>query len=219
LFSGLKIRRSARDPRAGYTLLELVVVLGVMGIVLSALWGVVSIVQEQVKRHQVADQIVVTVGKIRDYYAARRLIADDMDISDYPELTDYLLRNNVLLPEQIRDRTAATWVADHPWGSVGADGSVLANGGFAVGGYDRNNALNPESFFTIRLTGLGLASCIALVPLLSGSGIPERLDALVVNSTVYDPPVSPDVAVTECAAPAGATNTIELVYFLRRPAL
>ena len=215
LFSGLKTKAHA-SSRRGFSLLEFAIVLGVMGVILGALWGVVSVVREHIYRTQTGEQVVLMVGNIRDYYTSHRGISTDAGVFTFGALTDYLLKNNVMLSDQIRNRAAGVWLADHPWGAMAADGSSLAAGGVSVGGYDRNGAADNENFFTIRLDGLKRSSCLFLASSLSGSGMPERLDAVRINGAIYDPPVSPDSASISCVDPAGAANRIELVYFLRK---
>lgn len=214
LRSGIRCRTSSL---LGFSLLELALVLGIMGLVLGTLWGAVAMVQERVKRHQLQEQMMFMINNVRNYYAAKDRIEDDVGNLTYPEVTDYLLRRHVLLPEQIRNRAAAApWLADTPWGASAADGSLLANGGIQVGGYDRNGAADPENFFTIRLSGLSYANCLELVAALSANTTQDRLDAVIVNGTVHIPPVPVNFAATSCVVPAGVANRVDLVYFLRR---
>ena len=218
LSSGIKQRTSSRR---GFSLLELAIVMGIMGLVLGTLWGAVSVVQDRVKRHQMQDQMLFMINNIRNFYAAKDRIEDEAGNVTYSEVTDFLLRRNVLLPEQIRNRAApAPWVADTPWGAAAADGSLLAGGGIEVGGFDRFGVVDAENFFTIRLSGLSYANCLELAATLSANSVQDRLEAVLVNGVAQDPPVPVNFAATNCVvAPAGTANRLAFVYFLRRSVL
>ena len=203
----------------GFSLTEFAIVLAIMGIVLSALWGVVSIVRENINRAQMKEQMVLIVNNVRDFHMARMSVVDPAtNSSAFGPVTDYLLRQNVLLPEQIRDRAAGAWLADHPWGSAAPSGGVIPNGGVAIRGGDAvGPASNVGSFFTIELRGLKLSSCIAMAAELSGSGMPEGLASVLINGAAVPVPVTPDAATGSCIAPAAANdNTIGLVFALRK---
>ncbi|MDX9690011.1 MAG: type II secretion system protein [Proteobacteria bacterium] len=199
----------------GFSLTEFAIVLGVMGVVLSALWSFASIVREQARREETKEQLMVMVAHIRDHYLGRRCASVNTSCTNGSDLTDYLLRRNALLPEQIRNRTAGVWVADHPWGVSAAGGGALANGGLAVFAGDDTGA-SPDSFFTIEYRGLSRPNCIALSASLSGVGTPTGLTQVLVNGSDAAPlPVAPEVADGFCVEPAGDQNVIRLIYRLR----
>lgn len=200
--------------RAGFSLLEFAIVLAVIGIVLGALWGVVGMVRENIKREELTGQMTVIVSKIRDHYAGRACASLNFGcpLGSTP-LTDYLFRQNVLLPEQLRDRLAGVLVADHPWGATADDDSLLANGGIIVSSVgDGRNA------FQIQLLGLQESSCIAVAGSLSGASAPAGLISMTINGTGMALPVTPDAAagVGGCVtAPVSPQNAIVLTYSLR----
>lgn len=200
----------------GFSMIEFAVVLGIMGIVLAALWGTVSVVRENTKRDELASQIMLVVNKVRDFYMAKIQISDDAGLSSLVEVTDYALRNNILLPEMIRDRTSAgLWVADTPWGPLAANGALLPNGGFLIG-IPAGSGLDPTQAFAVEIRGLTRSSCIALAPKLTGGG-PDGLLSASINGTNYTIPISPDVSSTACINPAVPNrNMIDLVYRLRK---
>lgn len=211
--SSLQGKKKAR----GFSLTEFAIVLGVMGVVLGALWGVVGIVRENMRRHEATSQVVVIVSKVRDLYMSRIRIATppnaapaNPNSSTYPDVTDYLIRQNVIPSEMVRDRTAAgLLVADNPWGSVGANGVLIANGSVAVAG-----AADPTQSFLIQLRGLARASCIALADKLSGPNMPLGMESLTINvgAPISAFPVSPDTAAAPCNNPV---NSITLQFRLR----
>ena len=212
----IKKNLSRNASRRAFSLLEFAIVLAIMGTVLGALWGVVSIVRENVHRRQMVDQMTTIVYQIRDFYANRVSVTDEGTSTVFDQVTDYLLRQSVLLPEQIRDRSAALLVADHPWGATAPDGSLITGGGVLVDG-----STDSTRFFRIRLQGLKYSSCVAMASKLSGSSMPLGLFSLQINggATVHTAfPVSPDEATGECdKTPSGKENMIDFVYLLRQP--
>lgn len=208
--SGIKSRRSSR---AGFSLAEFAIVLGIMGLVIASLWGVVSIVREAVKRNQMSDQMILMVNGIREFYGSRIKVANELGATDFVSVTHHLLSRNVLPSELIRDRSAATLVADHPWGATGASNALLANGGIVVDG-----ATNPSRFIRIQLRGLKYSSCVALADKLTGADMPLGLLSVQINANaaLTTLPVSPDIATTQCIKrPAGNGNIMGFIYRLR----
>ncbi|MDD3181268.1 MAG: type II secretion system protein [Alphaproteobacteria bacterium] len=198
----------------GFSLPELAIVLAIMGLVLGSLWGVVSMVRENVRRQEMVEQMVVMVNNIRDFYSNRIRVTDAGGGTGFAAITSYLLQQSVLLPEQIRNRSAAILLADHPWGSSAPDNSVLSNGGIGVDG-----STDSSQFFRIRLRGIKYSSCISLADKLSGADMPLGLVSVTINASAAHTilPVSPDVATTECRkAPGGEENTMDFVYRLRK---
>ena len=214
MISERDIRLSRNKRRAGFSLTEFAIVLGIMGIVLGALWGVVALVHENIKRHQTAEQMVLTINNIRGFYSSRTRIATPGGATDYDSVTQYLLGQNVFPTEMLRDRTAATLVADHPWGSEAADGSSLDDGGVRVGA---PAPMNAAEFFSVQFLGLKYSSCVALADRLTGSDMPLGLEEVVINGTSHTAfPVSPDAATAECDdAPSGTENIMEFTFQLR----
>jgi len=198
--------------RRGFSLIEFAIVLGIMGSVLGAMWGVVSIVNENVKRGEMSEQMIAMVSNVRSFYMGRARVADGAALSDADSVTDYLLRQGILLPEQIRSRTAATWVADHPWGATGASGAVLAHGGIGVSGFSVAGTDVSTNAFLIELRGLKYASCVALATKLSGPN-PMGLIEVHINNTLTSP-VTPDSAAVSCED-LPAENTLSFLYTLR----
>ncbi len=195
--------------RAGFSLLELAIVFAIIGIVLAALWGVVGMVRENIKREEAVAQMTAIVGKIRDYYAGRACASTNFGCPVIDtDLTNYLFRQSVLLPEQLRDRVAVLLVADHPWGSVGANGVLLAGGGLIV-----RSVGDGRDSFQVELLGLKGSSCVALASALSSAGAPKGLTGMTINGGAgLGLPVTPEAAAVECVA---ATNRINSVYSLR----
>lgn len=206
-------RSKTNAARAGFSLAEFAIVLAIMGLVLASLWGVVSIVRENIKRDEMANQMVLMINNIREFYSNRVRLADGSGNTDSANVTSYLLKQSVLLPEQIRDRSAGQLRADHPWGASAADGGALTDGGITVDG-----SPDPARYIHIVLSGLKYSTCVALADKLTGSNMPLGLQLAKINNNAdhLTFPVSPDQASTECAkTPGGDENTMGFVYMLR----
>ena len=63
--SSLKITTQKRIRRAGFSMTELAIVMAIMGIILGALWSLVAVVRENIKRDETLEQLTVIVDNIR----------------------------------------------------------------------------------------------------------------------------------------------------------
>lgn len=200
----------------GFSLTELAIVLAVVGSVIGGIWALAANANQKAKERQIANQILTTVTNIRSYYQGQAGIA-----GDFATITNNLLRRGVIPAEMIRDRAAATLVADHTWGQQASNGAAMPSGGFQV---DDNSANAAGGFigqsFRIRLNGLSRESCRKLAIQLSSGPTAEGLANIIINGTPLQPPVSVDDADpavgSPCAPPAApALATFDLEYRLR----
>lgn len=213
--SSFGIKAHAKGRR-GFSLPEFAIVLGVIGLVLGTLWGIVAIVRENIKREEMTEQVAMMVKNIREFYLGRPVFETPAGSGSFLDMTHYLLSQNVLLPEQIRDRTAVPLRADHPWGPAGASGSALSDGGLAVDNTN-NGASAISDKFRIQLRGLSFPACVAMVAKLSGGTALPGLTSVKVNgSGIRTPPVTPEQAAEDCIEdPGGDENKMDFVYRLR----
>lgn len=216
LSSSLKQRTNR--SRRGFSLAEFAVVLAIMGIVVGALWGVVTIVRENLRRAQMEEQLTSVVQNVRSFYQGWGRVQDDSvpPKNDAASITHFLLKKGVIPPDMIRSRTATPMVADTPWGPRDASGADLAGGGLTVDTVGLNSTLH----FRVSILGLRRSSCIALATKLSGAGI-EGLKAAYINdmavvAAAIAPPVAPEKAAVDCkAVPGAGENVVAFVYNLR----
>lgn len=203
-----------KKRRAGFSLMELAVVLAVVGVILGALWGIVSIVRENIRRETALSQVSVIVASVRDFYLGRGFVQTPSGQGDFDKLTDYLIRQGVIPPEAIRDRSATTLRADLPWGPTGAGGSTLADGGLAI---DNTDVGVSADRFRVQLRGLSYANCIALSSRLSGPEGPKGLMRVKINSNADEElPVTVEEASDSCQKkPGGDENKVDFVFRLR----
>jgi len=208
---GIKAQRSRRR---GFTLTELAIVLGVIGIILGSLWSVVAVVRDNIKRDQAINQTLVAVRNTRDLYMGRGYVQTPSGLGTAQALTDYLLRQGVLPPEMIRDRSATTLRADLPWGPRGASGSTVSDGTFAI---DNTGVALSSDKFRVELRGLSYAHCVTMTSSLAGPAASLLPVTVVVNSgNSFDAPVALDDIADNCdKSPSGDNNKVDIVYRLR----
>ncbi len=202
--------------RRGFSLIELAIVLGVVGIIFGAVWGIVATVRKDKARDEVFNQVVVTVQHVREYFLGQDAVETDTDKTDASNLTNFLLRRNILLPEQIRDRATGTLVADHPLtpeeNVVGGTFRVCSGGG---GECMLSDADDPSTYFSIQLLGLSQADCSTLATRFVGPSGPPGLAALYINKTLKEPSsYGAEQFLTDCGDSGEAR--IDLVYRLRQ---
>lgn len=204
---GVRKRPHRPTTRQGYSLTELVIVLGVMAIVLAGIWGVVGYAQEMIKRDLMMEQLTLAVQNTRQYFSGQARVQ-----AGASTITDRLLRAAAIPPEMIRDRAADPLVADHPWGSAQPNGALIVGGGFAI---DDNGIGNGALEFGVTIQGLNQNACAWIAKqLVEGSG-PSGLQSVQVNGALQAPPLDVPAALAACGA-AGAGATIRLVYRLRQ---
>ncbi len=110
-------RRTGHD-RQGFTLLEVAIVLGIMGIVLAAIFTAATSARYRVAVNQGADEVGVIVDSMRSLYASRNTSAlPAQAFSAAFEQT--LVQERVFPPEMV-----AGVVANNPWDATTANGSA-----------------------------------------------------------------------------------------------
>ena len=212
LNSTLRTTKSVQRHTRGYSLVEMSIVFGVAATILGAVWGVSGIVGETAKKEQMTEQIQLTLQYTRSYYQSQSSICGDVTKTD---LTNTLIKLNIIPSEMIRNRTASPLLADHPWG-VGADGQKITNGGFSVGDYNSGSC---SQQIEIEVRGLKQNSCAALATALSSSSGPSGLQLMFINGKTASVPATVADAMSACAAnlPSSSGATLDFVYRLRLP--
>lgn len=202
----------------GFSLMEMGVVLGIVGAVLAALWSAARTVEESSKQNLAIRQHVIVVKNIRDFFSTRSVVATPAGTSTLPVLTDYLVRETVVLREQIKKSTGATIPAYHPWPNAADSEPSGTTGTFGVcSGGGACKATDTSSEFSLVYYGLKQASCAGLASKLSSSSGPPGLKAIYINGgAALTPPLAADAALEsgKCDKTT-ATNKLEFVYRLR----
>lgn len=185
-----------RGSRAGISLTEAAIVLGVVGVIMTGLWSVVESVREAARQERMVSQMIQTVQNIRDIYKG-------MSGTAAGDLTNYLIGRNALTSDLVRKRTAP-YMAAHFWDNTTNGGSFEINA----------NATDRSSFFEIEINSLNQEPCIGLASKITGDGGPKGLISTRINGTaIMVGEVTPDLAVQRCAD--SAANVITFVYRLR----
>lgn len=179
----------------GFSLIEMAIVLGVVGLVMGGVWVVVVHVQEAARLKQMAEQLIVINKNVRSYYQTQACIANG-------DQTGALLGlGQTIFPREMVSGGAV----NHAW-----NGAVQVSG--TNGGCDY--------LFTVTLTGVPPTTCVPLVPQLAAAGEASRgLVSVSINGAVPLTALPPNPtaingnAAGQCAE--NATATIALTYKLR----
>lgn len=138
------------SARAGLTLVETVVVLGVFAIIVAAVWVVVGVVYENVHQYQATQQIQTIVQNTRQVYTRISGFSSAAGTS----LTATLDAQDVFPKEMRVTPGAATGILNHPW-STRTAGSVSV-------------VVADASTFGVQFNSLPKKACISLATKLSG---------------------------------------------------
>jgi type II secretory pathway pseudopilin PulG len=210
-----------RRKICGYTLTESAIVLGVIGIILGALWGAAATAWKYTQLEQAREVIAATVGNARSYFSGQAGVPS----TGYANLTSQLITANVI-PNSLKRGAlcAGLSCADQPLGGGVAD----ANGSFRVCYWSIGNpnctAAPPAGgfspFFGVVVTQLSVKNCIALVETMSSATEPTGLVEININGTNQlaagnvIQPISDAVVLAACNA---AANTATFVYRVVSP--
>lgn len=201
--SAVSFKRRGFIVRAGFSLMELAIVMGIVGVIMSSIWAVTANVLENTKRETTFQQIVETVKGVRSVLLGSGGLSPT--ISD-ANLTKQLILQGAIPPELVPDRTAASPVAQNLWNRQGG-----TNGSYFVGA-DPSTPLR----FRIALLNLPYGPCIALATRVSGDGGPSGLYGVRIDggAIITNLPVSVGTAQTSCQKTS--TGSLLTFYFALR---
>ena len=159
-------------PRRGFTLTEMAIVLGVVGIVLGGIWAASSSVNDKQKANKAAQEVAIITQNMRQYYSAK---------NSFPAgtLTASAMAAGLFPPDMI-----VNGVTVNPWGTVSAvagssGASEIPNLGVSVGsqaGYGNGSAsvcpnYNAPNILQIVFWGLSGQDCLALLSQFVGPAV------------------------------------------------
>lgn len=228
--------------RRAFSLLELSIVLGVVGIILAAVWGFAEQAYESQKRERAEEEIFTVVNNVRAANTGQTGI-----IGTFTALTPQLALQNAIPRDMLVNTSACTGpanqsgcIANGPWGPGGGTGANLPNGSFGICNWagsvnantntcaNNSSSANSYQLFAIELQGMKTDSCISIATNVSSSKGPPGLIDVAINGVsfmagsgiTYTFPILVSDANTKCAAiPNGQTGaTLDFVYRLRASA-
>jgi len=222
----------------GFTLTELAIVIGVIGILTAAIWTFIGPAYENTRHQQLAEQLSTVVNHVRALYAGQAGISGAA-----ATLTPQLVTQGAIPTNTVRSGAGGCTnnnniCVDGPWGPGGGTNSATAIASGSLGVCDwtagvpagANCATQPNSltsqFFAVELRGLSFASCVVIAPQNSASGAPPGLLDVVINGVsimgapgvvAHSLPVQFGDAKNLCNSGPGG-NTVDFVYRLQQPA-
>lgn len=208
----------------GFSLVELSIVLGIAGMLIAGLWAAASGIMENIKREDMYEDIAFTVEKTRalcgsgacDYANAGTAQQQAQISGTGTVITDKLIRAGAIPEEMIRDRSANSLVADHPWGKIGVNGALITDG---LGVSDGTANGTGSQTIRIGVKGLPQGACVATALRVSNSNI-SGLTAVHINGHAVSVPVTAGQTTTYCDPSQWIYHTGALIQFdfrLREP--
>ncbi len=186
------LSRSRRAPAKGFTLIEAAIVLAVLGIVVSAIWGGAVIVKETARVTQAVQGVQQLSSNLKKYYKRFATLA----VTTATNVTTTLPVE--VYPSMIAPSGATT--PYNPWGG----GVQVWTSTPAVG-----------DVFTIIYDSLPRQACVDLLTRTSNNEIPAlyRIDTNGANPVVMPSHIGVNTATTYCNI-AGATNYVSWIFYM-----
>ncbi|MDP9127851.1 MAG: hypothetical protein M3N08_06305 [Pseudomonadota bacterium] len=218
-------RRRLRSS-AGFSLTELAIVLGVIGLILGGVWTVAGQGREKARQTQLTQDMLLVVKNVRAAFAGQNGLSGAVTT-----ITPQLIFQGAIPNDMVRNGGCTSvyagqpYCADHPWG---ASPATVASGSFVICPWRYNgdtacaaNVPTSQQTFAVELRGLPQESCIKIATLNSGAGSPSGLVDVVINtkSVVNSAGVTHQFPVKSTDASVICTNnsTIDFVYRIVTP--
>ncbi|MGB4102272.1 MAG: type II secretion system protein [Alphaproteobacteria bacterium] len=212
------------NSRRGFSLLELAIVLGIMGLVGGGIWVAASTVYQNYRIGRGVEQVQQIVDNIRDRYNALAQMPNE----NYTVFTQTMARADVFpgdtkLSPDVLPTACATCYFANPW-TAGNAAAVCGGGAICVSAVDVFGpaAVQPRYNFAVTLRGLPQGDCVVLATKfgalwdeigLAAMGV-DIADAAV-PGTVYNAPQTPAALAADCD---GANlNNLYFVFRLQAP--
>lgn len=183
-----------RQRARGFSIIELAIVLGVVGLVMGGVWVLAGKVRQTAKLQQTVEQVVAIAKNVRSFYQTRSCIGNGTQM---PVLT---AANPPVFPREMLAGAAAVDL----W-----DGAVVVGGADGACGY----------LFSITFAALPTATCVELVPRLTAGEAARGLRQALINGEAVEAlPPNPGALFGDGTArcdTSNATARVELIYTLR----
>lgn len=158
-------KHRSRDMR-GFTLTEAAIVLGIVGLILGAIWAAASAVYDNMKSKRANEEILQVVQAVRSLFASTNTTG-----SLNGSILTSIITSGVF-PSDMAPVATATSPVNNPW-NVGSTTGSAPNGGTVDLFSAQANALGDA--FTIVFTNLSQAACIKVFT--SNAGAPGLVGA------------------------------------------
>lgn len=194
-------------PRSmrGFTLTEAAIVLGIVGLILGAIWVAAAAVYSNLRVSTTSNQLLQMVQSIRSLHATQNTV--DAGLTGMANGALIVAKAGAVPKDMLDDPAAPTAVAN-VWG-----GDVYV---------DAAQAILPDDAFTITYNEVPVASCSDLLTRNTGSGRDGGLFAAGAGALGSVPvgmvvafPISVTQAVTECTAPGTPTVALAFTFKLK----
>jgi prepilin-type N-terminal cleavage/methylation domain-containing protein len=182
----------------GFSLVEMSVVLGVIGIIIGALWTLAAASKERSQLSAATMEINLLVRNVREYYSARAL----PDGTFGGTITTSWFRNIKVYPETMCSSAclAGTVPARHAF-----DGGVF--GGVPTGS-------SPMNGFFITYQNLSKTQCVKLASAISSQSQALGLYSLTAGTTTYTTfPITTVTVYNVCTG--SAPYTVQMNFYIR----
>jgi len=224
--------------RRGFSLVELAIVVGVIGIVMASVWSYASAARQTQKIAQATQIVFALADDVRSVYAGRTSIVGGMGPVETVMVGSGSMLSTVLRGTKSACGTPAvtTYYADTPWGVITTDncGSLhlcawtYANAASYALGSAPNIGATPcasitatasAEYFAIEFTQLNYGSCVSLAAAIDPNSPSGLSDVYINGSSILNTGTGLPVVSAQSSAlcVAGSTNVVDFVYPLRAP--
>jgi prepilin-type N-terminal cleavage/methylation domain-containing protein len=183
--------------RRGFTLTEIAIVMGIMGVILGGIWGAASMVYANKKTSQALQEIIVIVSSVRGVFTSGQILGGAQQLSP-------MLINGGLVPSNMIGSCTGT-----PWGATwgGTAGCALSPWNTQVliatqTGWLPNDTPNT---FDVVIASLTNAQCASFAMQLIQQAAPNGL-------TYFSSDTTGGLAVTTATLPSAVKNCAGTVY-------
>jgi len=191
----------------GFSLVELTIVLGIIGVVMGGVWTWVTNAWENQRQEQLSEEIATVVKNTRAAFSGQQNTGGS-------GLLNTQLINAGAFPASML-RAGVSGVVDNPWNSSVVGGSFVVCGwspGLPIPVCGQLHA----QYFAIELEKVPLSSCITAAVRNSGiKAVPGLVNVFINSSSLVSSgfPVSPATAQSKCTV----GSTLDFVFRLTAP--
>jgi prepilin-type N-terminal cleavage/methylation domain-containing protein len=195
----------SQHKKRGFTLTEIAIVLGIIGLILGAIWVAAAAVYNNLRVSKATTELLTIAQGARALYATSSTTGDAAGVDE----TNVWIKGGIFPADTINGATA-----NGPWNSstITADSETI-------------NASTPGDGFGIQFSGVPQSACIALLVGNTGSGRDNGLwnatasAAAVAAGTAYGTatatafPITPTTALASCKS--ATSNAVQFVFKLK----